>query len=199
MVLLCTFATFGVSFHTQQEIYVPSYVYPCFGTTGCAWDVFKANATLVIINPNSGPGTSSDPNYVTLLSSLKTGTVKIAVGYVLTGYGKRSSATVLSDIDTYYTFYPNLDGIFLDEGSTDCDTTTLNLYKSYDERVKEKGGKGYTVLNWGTTGTECFLTNTQIDNYVTFEGTKNFDACSGVVRDPGLNCRISVYGESKIN
>lgn len=169
MILLCTFATFGVSSHTQQEIYVPSYVYPCSGT-GCAWDVFKANATLVVINPNSGPGTSSDPNYVTLVNNMKTGTsaVKIVVGYVSTSYGSRASSLVLAEIDKYYSFY-NVDGIFLDEGSTSCANTTLNLYKSYDSRVKGKAGLGYTVLNWGTTGNQCYLTNTHIDNYVTFE------------------------------
>lgn len=170
MLLLCTFATFGVSSHTQQEIYVPSYVYPCAGTPGCAWDVFKANATLVIINPNSGPGTSANSDYVTLVNNIKNGTsaVKIVVGYVSTNYTNRAPALVLSDIDKYYKFY-NVNGIFLDEGSTACDNKTLNLYKLYDTWVKAKPGLGYTVLNWGTHGSQCFLTNTHIDNYVTYE------------------------------
>jgi len=178
--LLCTFATFAHSACNSQEIYVPSYAWPCPGTPGCAWDVFKANATLVIINPDSGPSNSSKPEFVTLVNSVKTGTsaVKIVVGYVLTGYGNRASTLVLADIDAYYSFY-NVDGIFLDEGNTSCDSTNLNLYKSYDERVKGKSGLGYTVLNWGTNGNECFLTNTQIDNYVTFEDAfANYNAAA---------------------
>lgn len=172
MVLVCNLARGGLCTHTQQEIYVPSYAWPCAGTAGCAWDVFKANATLVIINPNSGPGTSSDSEFVTLVNTVKTGAskVKIVLGYVFTNYGSRASSLVLADIDTYYSFY-NVDGIFLDEGSTACDSTTLSLYKSYDAHVKAKAGLGYTVLNWGTTGSQCYLQNTHIDNYVTFEGT----------------------------
>lgn len=170
LLLVCNFASSVLSTHTQQEIYVPSYVYPCVNTAGCAWDVFKATATLVIINPNSGPGTTSNPDYVNLVNTVKTGTskVKIVLGYVSTNYGTRASSLVLADIDKYYSFY-NVDGIFLDEGSTSCASATIALYKSYDARVKSKPGLGYTVLNWGTYGSQCYLTGTHIDNYVTFE------------------------------
>ena len=158
-------------FCLEQDIYVPSYVYPCSGTPGCAWDVFKNGSTLVVINPNSGPGNSSNLDYVNLVNTLKTGasTVKIVLGYVSTSYGNRNSTVVLADINTYYSFY-NIDGIFLDEGATTCDNATLSKYQSYDSLVKSKGGLGYTVLNWGTNGPECFLTNTSINSYITYEG-----------------------------
>ncbi|XP_024377279.1 uncharacterized protein [Physcomitrium patens] len=170
LILVASFASTGLGAHTQQEIYVPSYVYPCSGTAGCAWDVFKTGATLVIINPASGPGTASNADYVNLVNTVKAGssTVKIVLGYVSTNYGNRDSALVLADIDKYYSFY-NVDGIFLDEGSTDC--TKTSVYKSYDTRVKSKAGLGYTVLNWGVYGPECYLTSTHIDNYVNFENT----------------------------
>jgi hypothetical protein len=94
--------------------------------------------------------------------------VKIVLGYVSTSYGSRSSTLVQADINEYYSCY-NMDGIFLDEGPTTCDNATLTMYKSYDSLVKSKGGLGYTVLNWGTNGPECYLTSTSINSYVTFE------------------------------
>lgn len=155
------------------RIAVPSYVYPCDGTAGCAWDVFKSGASIVIINPNSGPGLASDTSYgafVDLLNTVKqNSSVTTVLGYVLTGYGNRDPGLVRSDIETYDHIYPQIDGIFLDEGSTSCDTTNLTNYKTYDDLVKASGS--FTALNWGTVGTECYLTHTNIDTYVTFEGT----------------------------
>ena len=180
MILVSTFASSG--WGLVQDIYVPSYVYPCSGTAGCAWDVFKNGSTLVIINPNSGPGTSNNSDYVDLVNTVKTGssTVKTVLGYVSTSYGNRNSTLVKQDINTYYSFY-NLDGIFLDEGSTSCDSTNLTNYKAYDTLVKSKKGTGYTVLNWGTQGPECYLKNTTINSYVTYESktilTLAVDSC----------------------
>jgi len=170
VVVISNFASSGLCL--EQDIYVPSYVYPCTpGSAGCAWDVFKTGATLVIANPNSGPETTCCPEFANLINNtVKSGnsTVKIVLGYVLTGYGSRNSTLVQADINEYYSCY-NMDGIFLDEGPTTCDNATLTKYKSYDSLVKSKGGLGYTVLNWGTNGPECYLTSTSINSYVTFE------------------------------
>lgn len=158
-----------------QDIAVPSYAYPCF-TTGCTWEVFKAGATIVIINPNSGPifpFESILTDYAMLVTTVKqSSTVQTVLGYVLTGYGNRDSSLVLSDIDTYYHNYStNIDGIFLDEGSPSCDTTNLTTYKLYDDRVKTNWGSGgFTALNWGAPGSECYLMSTSINTFCTFEG-----------------------------
>ncbi|KAG0559922.1 hypothetical protein KC19_10G139500 [Ceratodon purpureus] len=167
--LISNFASSGLCL--KQDIFAPSYVYPCSGTTGCAWDVFKTGATLAIINPSSGPGTTCNSDYVTLVNTtVKSGTstVKIVLGYVSTSYGARNSTLVQADINKYYSCY-KVDGIFLDEGATACDSATITKYQSYNSLVKSKGGLGYTVLNWGTNGPECYLTGTTIDSYVTFE------------------------------
>ena len=178
----------------RQEIAVPSYVYPCSGTAGCAWDVFKTGASTVIINPSSGPGTAANSDYVNLVTSVKNNsTVTTVLGYVRTTYGNRNTSQVLSDIDAYFQFYPMIDGIFLDEGSTSCDTTNVTNYKSYDARVKSKGRLGFTVLNWGTVGSECYLINTKIDTYVTFEGKIVREHYMTALRHLQINDQLDTY------
>jgi hypothetical protein len=136
--------------------------------------VFKTGASIVIINPNSGPDTAANSDFANLVTSVKkNSTVTTVLGYVPTTYGIRNTSQVLSDIDAYYQFYPMIDGIFLDEGSTSCDNTNLTNYNSYDARVKSKDSLGFTVLNWGAVGSECYLINTTIDTYCTFEDNYN--------------------------
>jgi hypothetical protein len=86
---------------STQQIGVPSYYYPCFtSTASCHWNRTSGNAAtrLVIINPNSGPGTTVDPNYVTIVNNMKAAGL-IVLAYTYTGYGARAAATVHSDID----------------------------------------------------------------------------------------------------
>ena len=178
----------------RQEIAVPSYVWPCSGTAGCAWDVFKTGASTVIINPNSGPDTAAISDFVNLMTSVKNNsTVTTVLGYVRTTYGNRNTSQVLSDIDAYFQFYPMIDGIFLDEGSTSCDTTNVTNYKSYDARVKSKGRLGFTVLNWGTVGSECYLNNTKIDTYCTFEGKIVREHYMTALRHLQINDQLDTY------
>lgn len=181
--LLCCIglATIPNCTYGLPRIAVPSYVYPCHGNTGCAWDEFKTGASIVVVNPNSGPGATNDSfycDYVNFLTTVKqNSTVLTVLGYVSTSYGNRDTSSVISDIDTYYQIYPQIGGIFLDEGSTSCDTTNLTTYKSYDDTVKSKGNSTtpqFTALNWGTMGPECYLEDTLIDTYVTFEGNYTY-------------------------
>ncbi|CAM6096914.1 unnamed protein product [Calypogeia fissa] len=158
----------------KQEIAVPSYAYPCF-TSGCTWDVFKNGSSIVVINPNSGPNFTNSiekDNYTLLVDTVKqNSTVTTVLGYVSTQRGSRDPSLVLGDIDMYYqAFTTKIDGIFLDEGNVTCDLTAL--YKSYDDRVKAHWGRtsGFTALNWGDPGPECYLTTTSINTYCTFEG-----------------------------
>jgi hypothetical protein len=71
----------------------------------------------------------------------------------------------------FYSFYPNISGICLDEGSTDC--ATLPYYQQLIAYTKSKAPNAVTVLNWGTQGPECFLNapaNTP-DIIINFENT----------------------------
>ncbi len=96
-------------------IIIPLYSYP-----GSAWGTIITQKAAhpsvpitVIVNPDSGPGASKDPNYATWISKLDAAGVTV-IGYVHTSYGARSAATVESEISTYKSWY-QVTGIFLDE------------------------------------------------------------------------------------
>src|SRR5947208_3242245 len=93
-------------------VMVPAYFYP-----GSLWSSMNFAATRVplvaIMNPNSGPDTTQNPDYVAAVNSLRSAGGKV-IGYVSTSYTSRSNNAVQTDIDRYFSFYA-MDGIFLDE------------------------------------------------------------------------------------
>jgi hypothetical protein len=141
----------------SQKVAVPSYFYP-----GSLWTQMESGAPtvgLAIINPNSGPGTSKDQNYANQVTSTEAKGITV-VGYVSTSYaGTQNTARTLAaaeqDVDTYYSWYPNLGGIFVDEVSTDC-AARDSYYKPLYDYIKNKGGVAEVVLNPGTDTSECY-------------------------------------------
>lgn len=106
---------------------VPLYVYP---HTGAAWapawqSMFDIGRTyggdmdaLVIVNPSSGPGAAVDAAYGRGIDLLR-GAKCIPIGYVATGYGAKTAAQIIADIDQWLALYPTITGFFFDEVSTD--------------------------------------------------------------------------------
>jgi len=147
-----------------QRIAVPSYFYP-----GPLWAELESGAPtagLAIINPNSGPGPTTDPNYAAQVTHTRAAGMTV-IAYVYTSYAARSAPAVEADIDAYYTQYPDLDGIFIDEVGSDCGLAPY--YAGLDAYVKAKGGAGVTVLNPGNPVPECYATAGDI--LLTFEGS----------------------------
>ncbi|BBN00727.1 hypothetical protein MPTK1_2g01560 [Marchantia polymorpha subsp. ruderalis] len=165
----------------SQYIIAPSYKWPdCSITTpSCPWYSFSNGADIVIINPNSGPGTSASPEFETLVSDIRASNdtyITTILGYVPTNYGAKSEAAVNAETDLYNSFY-NVDGIFFDEASINCSLTSYysNIVKHVQDTTMSPTGQDYTILNWGTNGPECFLQTTSgnvpADNFVTFENS----------------------------
>lgn len=101
----------------RTGIVVPFYIYP-----GPEWDrLVQARNTyprvpmIAVINPNSGPGSAQDPNYVTGIQTLRSAGI-VVLGYVYTGWAARPADTVKGDVNAYRTWY-DLDGIFFDQMS----------------------------------------------------------------------------------
>ncbi|STY31287.1 Spherulation-specific family 4 [Legionella wadsworthii] len=140
-----------------QKIAVPSYFYPCTGSSNCYWDQLinaAPTAGLVLINPYNGPGSTQSNDYVQQVIRAQN-SAQTVQGYVYTSYGQRSLTAVKSDIDKYYSWY-QVDGIFFDEGfSSDC--SKLQYYQDLNSYVKSKGGKGLTTINFGTGTPECYV------------------------------------------
>lgn len=160
----------ATAFAGHLEALVPAYFYPV-GNSYWA-DMTTAAATIpldAILNPNSGPGTMVDPNYLAAVTGLRGAGGKV-LGYVHTSYGARSLAAVAADIATYRSFYP-IDGFFIDEMSTSTAPGILSYYGSIYSYIKGLN-PGYRVIgNPGTNTDPAYLTQPAADSLVIFEDT----------------------------
>src|SRR5882762_2738925 len=99
----------------HSGVVVPLYIYPDSTWTTIALTA-KANPNvpiIAIINPNNGPGSSSDPTYLAAVQNLQSSGVTV-LGYVATGYGNNAISSEESQINKYHSWY-NINGIFFDE------------------------------------------------------------------------------------
>lgn len=118
-----------------------------------------------IANPSSGPGESRKSNYTLMIAKAKAGGVRV-LGYVASWYGKASAkAKVLEDIESWYSFYPTIDGIFFDQQSSKAEHITL--YTEYFNRVRSHGG--YVASNPGMKCDEGYLKIAKADALVLWE------------------------------
>ena len=153
------------------NVLVPAYFYPEGARIGY-WNALNAAASKVpliaILNPNSGPGTSIDPNYTNVLASFLASGGR-AIGYVYTGYGTRTLAVVKSEVDKYRTFYPGVEGIFVDEMANDGSASNLTYYGNLYAYIRSNQPSALIVGNPGTQTLEAYLTQPTADVLVTFE------------------------------
>jgi hypothetical protein len=152
---------------TGMSIAVPMYIDPSTTAPWAQMTAAAATATLLVANPNSGPGTSADPQYTQTISTAH-GVSQSIIGYVHTSYGARVIGDVEADIDSWYSFYPAVDGIFFDEVSTDA-TTIPGYYQPIHDYVKGKTGRDIVVINPGTAIDEAFMQTADI--VMNFEDT----------------------------
>jgi len=177
-----------------QRMAVPAYFYP-----GLFWtqlDQAQPGVGLAVMNPGSGPGTAPDPNYLSAVQSAHAAGIRV-VGYVYTSYGSRPLSSVEADINAYYSWYPSLDGIFLDEASTDC--ANEPYYAALNSYVKGKSGTSVTILNPGTQTNQCYAPAADI--LLTFEGSdsqyvNSYSAPSWVANYPASHFWHVIYGTS---
>lgn len=164
----------------SQAVAIPSYFYPDSGAAGSLWDRTDDGApavSLAVINPASGPGETRDPAYAAQVQKSQAAGLTV-LGYVPTAYANtadpdrsRTVAAVEADVDKFYEWY-GVDGIFLDEASTDCRyaTSPTSYYNEVYQHVKERGGEGATVaINPGTQTSECYMSVSDI--VMNFEGS----------------------------
>ena len=168
--ILCLSAAPGVS-AAPLGILVPAYFNP-----GSFWDGLNFAASRVplvaIVNPNSGPGTTQSPDYVTAVNRLRASGGKV-IGYVYTSYAARDTNTVQADIDRYFSFY-SINGIFLDEMTDDADVNHLNYYAALYQYIQGKGTNLLVVANPGINTLETYLTRPTADVLVTFEADTGY-------------------------
>lgn len=143
---------------------IPAYFYP-----GQLWDQATAGAPTVgtmIMNPASGPGASSNSDYVAAVSKAQTAGIKV-IGYVHTSYGLRDAAVVKSEIDAYKSWY-GVSGIFLDEVASGA--AIIPYYQDLADYIRATAG-ALVMLNPGTIPAEGYMNVGDV--VVVFEGTYN--------------------------
>lgn len=154
---------------------VPAYAYP---TTGGVWDQLASAAKSVaieaILNPNSGPGSGVDRSYVAAVNKLHAAGGSV-IGYVHTSYGTRSLATVQTEIMDYKNWY-HVDGIFIDEMSSDASQAHLAYYQQIYNYVHSVQS-GWTVVgNPGVTPAQGYAATA--DTLVVYEDITGYNSAT---------------------
>jgi len=125
------------------RIAVPAYYQP-----GAAWNRLIAAAPtvgMIVFNPASGPGTTTDPAYTDAIGRAQAAGI-IVLGYVATSYGARPEADVTTDINRYYDLY-SPDGIYFAEGPMDADCTALEeMYHRMAGAVRARSADAYLAV-----------------------------------------------------
>ncbi len=169
-----------------QNIAVPNYIYP-------PWTQMDAGAPVVslsVMNPNSGPGSTVDQNYVSAVKTAQAAGIAV-IGYVSTDYAERSLSAVEADINAYYNWY-GVNGIFLDGASTSC--SQESYYATLHTFIKAKGGR--VVINPGEQTNSCYTATA--DTIVNFEGSyrqyaRGYSAPSWVATAPASKFWQIIY------
>ncbi len=142
----------------QTGVFVPLYQYPDLDDLGNMWSVLasqKEEHVLVpfaaTINPWSGPGTWIDPNYVEGTATLRQSGIEYILGYIPTDYARQTGGATLADIkammDTYRAWYPDVNGVMLDEVNSGA--SEIQFYAELAEYARAAGFE-YVFANPGT-------------------------------------------------
>ena len=142
---------------STMRILVPAYFDPAGSDE---WDLLVTESAAMpgricaIADRNDGPGPSYDSAYAHAIARMHTSTGRV-IGYVYTDYGATPPATAKADIDKWYSFYPSIDGIFLDcqAYQTGHEAYYVDLYNY----IKQKNSSALVVSNPGINTLESYL------------------------------------------
>src|SRR3989454_7977751 len=143
-------ATARISFAATSSsgIVIPLYTYPTDGSWAATFQARSAHPNvpiITVINPNNGPGGSSDSNYVQGVKDFQAAGI-IVLGYVATGYASQLISSLESQASSYKNWY-SLNGIMFDEMSSVQGNE--NYYSTLDTYVKSLG----MTMTMGDPGT----------------------------------------------
>jgi hypothetical protein len=166
-------------FHSLSQqrtgVLVPMYVYPANIHTNAAYnrliEIKRRYETVpfwVIVNPASGPGEAVEANYVKAIDRLQ-GAGCVTLGYVATGYGKRTAADVNRDVDSWLRMYPKTHGVFFDEMKNEDSEAGVQHQLELSRHARTRGCWPL-VANPGTDVPERFFKAEAADVFVIHEG-----------------------------
>ncbi len=137
-----------------EHVFIPLYIYP-----NQSWSVvanYSPGVGLVIANPESGPGNSSDPNYASYISMLRQHNITV-LGYVPTYYndGTMPLQYAENEISRYYSWYM-VNGIFIDMVPSLCNATNVAYYTKLYDYAKKMDPNGTIMMDPGTQTGSCY-------------------------------------------
>jgi hypothetical protein len=173
---------------------------PCTKSTSFAWQNVVNNATqhphvpyFAIVNPDSGPGSpppTCDPSnrthdYNRGITNLINAGVKV-LGYVDTNYGNRNYPTVIGDVNTWVSCYPNIQGIMYDRMNYPGSGQNIgkeDYYQNLTSYVKKIKGLTYALGNPGSPTGQTYVNSGAADTIDIFEQNGNVPTISQLQGD----------------
>lgn len=131
------------------QVAIPLYIWPGEGSEWATVASAGTAVSYIVANAGDpgGPGPSADAEYTKAIANAHQAGQKV-VGYVDTSYAERNLATVKSEIDQWYAFYPAIDGIFLDLTPSSAGRIT-DYYKPVSDFIRAKPGAHVVIINPG--------------------------------------------------
>jgi hypothetical protein len=159
----------------KVHLLVPAYFYPS-GEGEKPWArVIEASARVpivAIVNPDSGPGKTRDPNYMRVFERAR-GSKLTLIGYVPLGYARRPVGEVKDDVDRWIQLYPRINGFFFDEQPSGADQAPFVL--ECFAHARQRLGHAVLVSNPGVLCAPEYLEGEQPPVVCLFEHERGFD------------------------
>ena len=167
-------------------IIVPLYSPPSDSTWAKLMDVKRKHTSvpiIAIVNPANGVGAAIDSSYTAGIATLKANGI-VVIGYVATGWARRALQETKAESLQWKQFYPEIDGIFLDEMSN---TVGDEAYYSQATVYIKSLGLTKTVGNPGSSTLESYVGT--VDTMLIYES-------AGLPDKASFDPWIKKYGKS---
>ncbi|KID81643.1 spherulin 4-like cell surface protein [Metarhizium guizhouense ARSEF 977] len=166
------------------NVILPLYIYPLADSTWSpVYDAVSRRPDLnftVIVNPNSGPGSTPypDAHYDAAIRRLNSYPNIETVGYVRTGYATRNISDVTAEVAVYSAWFSNasalaMHGIFFDEAPHEYSPEAVEFLRAADSFVKSAPGlQGRkTIIHNPGVIPDARFNGSDVDITVVFEET----------------------------
>jgi Spherulation-specific family 4 len=158
-----------------MRLWVPAYYYP-FGPGLREWNRLIASAKSVpivaIVNPASGPGDHVDTNFAAVIPRARKAGITL-VGYIGTQYTRKTLEQVKGEVDTFLTFYPDIQGFHFDEQSSDA--RGVDYYAEIYRYVHKRIPGAPVLTNPGTSCDPGYVARPASDVVCLFERERGFE------------------------
>jgi hypothetical protein len=159
----------------QMQLWVPAYFYPS-GAGLADWDRLIAAARsvpiVVTFNPASGPGDRVDPRQARIVQRARKAGIRV-IAYVGTNYARKPLPRVKEEIATYLRFYPEIQGVHVDEQASDA--AELPYYRELYKYVNQRAPNALILNNPGTRCASEYVSQRVCDKVCLFEHHQGFE------------------------